>query len=111
RYVFYGELWSYDYENNTWSTLNSYNAPDPRFNHMLAYLPGRHQLFLFGGWSEDDRIADTWIFDLESSSWIELHPRTQPSPRSDSSLAYDPQNDVIVLFSGYLLNDTHSLDI
>jgi hypothetical protein len=110
RYIFYGELWSYEYENNTWSILDSYNAPDPRFNHMLAYLPSRHQLFLFGGWSEEDRIADTWIFDFESSSWTELHPRTHPSPRSDSSIAYDPQNDVIVLFSGYLLNDTHSQD-
>lgn len=77
---------------------------------MLVYIPGRHQLFLFGGFSADDRIADTWIFDFESNKWTELHPNTQPSPRSDSSIKYDPKNDVVVLYSGYLLNDTNLQD-
>ena len=110
RYTFYDELWSYEYETNTWSMLDTRNNPDPRFNSMLVYIPDRHQLFLYGGFSSADRIADTWVYDFESNTWTELHPNTQPSPRSDSSIAYDPVNDVVVLFSGYLLNDTHLQD-
>ena len=109
-YTFYGELWSYEYETDTWTALETSNDPPPRFNAMLAYIPGRHQLFLFGGWSTNDRIGDTWIFDFESSRWTELHPGNQPSRRSDSSIAYDPENDVVVLYSGYLLDDSHSQD-
>ena len=109
-YTFYDELWSYEYETNTWNMLETNNNPYPRFNSMLVYIPGRHQLFLFGGFSADDRISDTWVFDFESNRWTELHPNTQPSPRSDSSIAYDPVNDVVVLYSGYLLNDTNLQD-
>jgi hypothetical protein len=62
RYTFYDELWSYEYETNTWTLLQTTNNPDPRFNSMLEYIPERHQLFLFGGFSADDRIADTWVY-------------------------------------------------
>ena len=110
QYNFYDELWSYEYETNTWTLLETNNNPDPRFNSMLVYIPERQQLFMFGGWSKDDRIADTWILDLSTSTWTQLHPETQPSPRSDASIEYDPVNDVIVLYSGYLLNDTHLQD-
>ena len=109
-YSFFDELWSYETETNTWTQLEMHNSPDPRFNAMLTYLPGRHQLFLFGGWSHEDRTDGTYIFDFATSTWTELHPNNQPSKRSDASIAYDPENDVIVLYSGYLQNDTHTRD-
>ncbi len=109
-YNFYGELWSYRPETDTWTQLETHNDPPPRFNTMLAYIPGRHQLFLFGGLSTNDKIDDTWIFDFETSTWTQLHPADHPSRRSDSSIAYDPENDVVVLYSGYLQNDTHLQD-
>jgi len=109
-YTFYGELWSYKLESNTWTKLETNNNPEPRFNSMIVYIPGRHQLFLFGGFTANDRIADTWIYDFESNRWTELEPRNQPSPRSDSCIAYDPENDVVVLYSGYLVDDSHTQD-
>ena len=109
-YSFYNELWSYEPETNTWTQLEMHNAPDARFNTMLTYLPDRHQLFLYGGWSNEDRTDGTYIYDFETSTWTELHPSNQPSRRSDASIAYDPVNDVVVLYSGYLQNDTHTQD-
>ena len=110
RYSFYDELWSYEPETNTWTLLEMHNSPDPRFNDMIVYIPERNQLFLFGGWTHEDRIDGTFIFDFATSTWTELHPSNQPSRRSDASIAYDPENDVIVLYSGYLQNDTHTRD-
>jgi len=109
-YTFYGELWSYKYETNTWSIIDTNNNPPPRFNTMITYIPNRHKLFLFGGWSTNDRAGDTWIYDFETRTWTELHPTNKPSRRSDSSIAYDLENDVVVLYSGYLQNDTHLQD-
>jgi hypothetical protein len=108
RYTFYGELWSFEYSTRSWTKLETINNPPPRFNTMLEYLPERHQLFLFGGFSEQDRIRDTWLFDINTDTWIELHPSESPNHRSDSAITYDPINDVIVLFGGYLRNDTSS---
>ena len=110
RYTFYDELWSYKYETNTWTQIETTNNPDPGFNTMITYIPERHQLFLFGGWSHQDRISDTWILNLETLNWIKQIPNIHPSPRSDASIAYDRSNDKVVLFSGYLLNDTHMQD-
>ena len=110
RYNFYDELWSYEPETNTWTLLEMNNSPDPRFNTMLTYIPERHQLFMYGGWSQEDRVDGTYLFDFATSTWTELHPSIQPSSRSDASIAYDPENDVIVLYSGYLQNDTHTRD-
>jgi len=109
-YSFYNELWSYKAETNTWTQLEMHNPPDGRFNAMLTYIPDQHQLFLYGGWSHEDRTDGTFIYDFTTSTWTELHPSNQPSRRSDSSIAYDPENDVVVLYSGYLQNDTHAQD-
>lgn len=101
EYTFYGELWSYDTGTNTWSEIEAANMPPARFNSMFTYIPGRHQIFLFGGFASNGRVDDTWIYDIESSTWTELDPPDHPNQRSDSSIAYDPDNDVIILFSGY----------
>jgi len=109
-YTFFDELWSYEPETNIWTLLETTNNPDPRFNTMLCYLPEKHQLFLYGGMSQQDKTDGTWILDLQTDRWTELHPSNEPSRRSDASIAYDPENDVIVLYSGYLQNDTHTQD-
>lgn len=101
RYTFYNDLWEFDYEDMQWRELQTTNPPDGRFNTMVTYIPRRHELFMFGGFSSRDRIADTWLLDLETLTWTELHPADSPSPRSDSSFSYDPEHDMVILFSGY----------
>ena len=81
------------------------SGPSSRFNHMMAYLPDRHEVFLFGGWSSRDRIGDTWTYDIDANEWTQLHPRNSPYPRSDAAMAYDVENGVIVLFDGYCRDD------
>ena len=101
EYTFYDDMWEYEYDSGLWLEVQMSNTPSGRFNAMVTYIPKRHQLFLFGGFSRNERISDTWILDLETMVWTELNPVDTPSPRSDSSVSYDPENDVVILFSGY----------
>jgi len=110
RYNFYGDLWSYKPTTNTWTKIETTNPPPPRFNHMLTYIPTTHQLFLYGGWSTNDKTDDTWTYDIETSTWTQLHPADHPSHRSDASIAYDPTQDAIILYSGFLQDNSHTQD-
>lgn len=100
-YAFYDDLWEYDPDSELWLKIQTSNTPDGRFNAMVTYIPERHELFMYGGMASNDRVSDTWILDLATMEWTELDPADQPSPRSDSSVSYDPENDVVILFSGY----------
>jgi hypothetical protein len=77
---------------------------------MMIYLPAYHQLFLFGGFSATDRISDTWIYDITDNRWTQLQLENSPSDRSDAAIAYDPENDVVILHDGYCKDDSHSQD-
>ena len=100
-YTFYDDLWEYDYDDGLWYEVETSNKPDARFNAMVTYIPERHEVFMYGGMTSRDRVSDTWILNLETMAWTELAPTDKPSPRSDSSISYDPENDVVILFSGY----------
>jgi hypothetical protein len=89
-YTFYGDMWEFNFEERLWAEIEMLNAPSGRFNAMVEYIPERHQLFMYGGFSSRDRISDTWILDLRSMTWTQLHPDKSPSPRSDSPPSYDP---------------------
>jgi len=110
RYTFFDDLWSYDPSTNTWTEVECGPGPSGRFNHMMVYVSGRHQLFLFGGFSASDRIGDTWLYDIEANEWTRLTPQDSPSPRSDAAIAYDEANGVVILYDGYCRDDSHPQD-
>ncbi|TFH18009.1 hypothetical protein E4H04_04110 [Candidatus Bathyarchaeota archaeon] len=104
RYTFYNDLWSYS--DGAWSEIEvSGVKPSGRFNIPMVYIPDRHQLFVFGGFSSSDRIGDTWIYDIAANEWIKLQPDTGPPRRSDAAIAYDGVNKVVVMFGGYGAHD------
>lgn len=110
RYTFFDDLWSYDPSTNTWSEVECGPGPSGRFNHMMVYVPDRHQLFLFGGFSASDRVGDTWVYDIEANEWTRLTPQDSPSPRSDAAIVYDEANGVVILHDGYCRDDSHPQD-
>ena len=110
NYVIYNELWSFDLNDYTWSLIETGLKPTPRFHHSMAYIPDTHQIFLFGGWGPNDKIGDTWIYDIAANEWRQLQPRDSPDPRSSSTMAYDTANKVVVLFGGYGQEDTTNAD-
>ncbi|MCW4048863.1 MAG: hypothetical protein NWE89_03920 [Candidatus Bathyarchaeota archaeon] len=107
NYAFYDELWSFETVTSSWTLVETGVKPSGRFHHSMVYVPDRHQILLFGGWSTSDKIGDTWVYDIASNSWLELHPADHPSPRSSAAMTYDEENKVVVLFGG-VNGDTHT---
>ena len=93
-----------------WTEVEYGTGPSGRFNHMMVYVPDRHQLFLFGGFGANDRIGDTWVYGFEANEWTRLRPQDGPSPRSDAAIAYDEANRVVILHDGYCRDDSHPKD-
>jgi hypothetical protein len=106
-----------------WQPIQTGQAPSARMFAALGYDPNRQVAILFGGtaeWTpETDWIAlgDTWQWD--GTDWQQLTPATNPPPRRNSVMAYDPSRGVLVMFGGsgqaankatLYLNDTWEWD-
>jgi len=100
----YNDMWALDMETHRWQEINMSYGPSPRLSPGLVYDPVHHQLILFGGYSNQGRIKDTWLFDLNSFEWVEVSPVLSPPARSDMGMAYDGVNHIAVLFGGMCID-------
>jgi hypothetical protein len=89
---------------STWTQLQPLGpAPAPRFGASVVYDPRRDQMVVFGGVNgTGGALEDLWTLSLGGSpAWTPLQPAMAgPSPRTESSVAYDPSRDLIWFFSG-----------
>jgi len=90
RYTFYNDLWSYSVEEGTWTEIETGLKPTERLNHMMTYIPETLQIVLFGGFTSQDRIGDTWIYDIDGNTRTRVDTDEAPAPRSDAAFCYDP---------------------
>lgn len=86
-----------------------------RENFGLAYDAARDEAVLFSGNWGSTYYPETWTMDPATGSWTLENPATFVSARRDHAMAYDPVNQVTILFGGYradgqLMNDTWSWD-
>lgn len=96
-----GDTWSYDLNTNSWEDLKSSVEPSPRYWHAMSYDSESDRVILFGGTPDGNlRLNDTWAYDYLSNTWINITPAIAPSPRNSHAMAYDSQNDKIILFGG-----------
>jgi len=78
------ETWAYDYNVNSWSRMTPDTIPGEVSRHALAYSGSQDQVILYGGGigsgyvSEAtslftlDPLAETWVYDYDSDSWIQV---------------------------------------
>jgi N-acetylneuraminic acid mutarotase len=116
HYTFYGDTWSLDVESGTWTKLNTVGSPDGRFNIGMVYDSDNRKIVLFGGFSANDRIGDTWIYDIAANTWTAVTPQVSPPRRSDMGIAYNAGARKVVIFGGYgmgdrILDDTWAYDV
>jgi len=64
----------------------------------LAYDSARHVTVMFGGYSGEQMLSDTWEWD--GSEWVERFPQAAPSARSGASAVFDADNNIVLLFGG-----------
>ncbi|TFH29844.1 MAG: hypothetical protein E4G98_03145 [Promethearchaeota archaeon] len=102
--------WLYHLVNQSWERLFPNSSPGKRINHGMIYEPETHRIILFGGMliPSYDRVGDTWAFDPATNTWTELTPTNSPPILSDPAMYYDSDAQKVILFGGYLQDDTHS---
>ena len=74
--------------NNSAGELNvtPVDGPTPRFGQSMAYDTSTNQTILFGGVDANGSFqSDTW--EWTGDNWVELHPKTSPSPRVFAAVA------------------------
>lgn len=97
-----GDLWTYDYESNTWSELHASLSPPPHHFPVLEYVPSIDRVLLFGGYQQGftSLFNDTWAYDYNANRWANLHPANPPAPRAYHYMALEASTNRIVMFGG-----------
>jgi len=82
-------------------------SPSARFGHSAVYDSASNRMIVFGGATSPTKcLNDLWILDdvnssLGAPSWIQLTAfGTTPAKRMNSSAAYDPATNVLIVFGG-----------
>jgi hypothetical protein len=102
---YYNDMWSFDTASQKWSPVKTKKRPPERLSPGMVYDPGNHQIIIFGGHGAKVRLGDTWVYSISENRWEEITPETSPSPRSDMGMSFDTENNRVILFSGYSLED------
>jgi hypothetical protein len=80
--------------------------PSMQVGSAMVYLADTGNSMLFGG-SAHENITWTWSF---GNDWDDEWPGNYPSGREDHAMAYDPNQECVILFGGYdatFCNDTY----
>ena len=87
-------------------------GPSSRSGHAMAYDSSSNKVLLFGGmnFDESEYFSDTWVYDLVTNEWTELHPEHPPDPRAYHSMVYDSEENKFFLYGGYGLNEYYEYD-
>ena len=118
------DLFKFTYETKKWECLWEYNDvnefspeekqkewPCPRSGQAIAY---HNNIYLFGGRNDyNDRLGDTWEFNLASKKWRLLELDASPIGRSGHTLTVE--SDRMILFGGIVeitkeLNEIEQFD-
>jgi N-acetylneuraminic acid mutarotase len=104
-----GDTWSYDYNTNSWAEMNPVISPSPRWGASLVYDSESDIVILFGGKSNGEDVSpETWSYDYNTNTWINMDPSIQPSSRNEFDMVYDSKSDRCILFGGTSADGSHS---
>ena len=75
--------------------------PEARYGQSAAYDFSSGLMIMFGGLNSTRIFDDTWNYDPEANRWTEVNPLAPvPLRRYLSSMAYDPNSRLVILFGG-----------
>ena len=94
------DTWVYDPVANTWEERSPAISPPARHGHTMAYDAQSDRVVLFGGDTGSAWLGDTWAYDADTDTWVEVPTEEAPWPVAQQAMAYDPVADRIVLWGG-----------
>ncbi|MGI0037544.1 MAG: Kelch repeat-containing protein, partial [Nitrososphaera sp.] len=78
---YFNDIWLYDPVRNSWEERQvDGDKPSPRGAMGFAYDEANDVFVMFGGFSDAGFFGDTWILDLNNSTWTEKELDTHPPP-------------------------------
>jgi N-acetylneuraminic acid mutarotase len=94
------DYWDYEPAQISWALLGEMASPCPRTRPGTTFDNSRGLGVLFGGRSDFFCFSDTWTFNMSVNQWERKHPILSPCARFGTSLCYDRNNDLTILFGG-----------
>lgn len=92
-----GDTWTWN--GTSWNRPDA-KGPSPRYGASVAFDAARNVFVLFGGQTRLGPSDETWVWN--GSRWKLLSPAHKPGARRLGSMAYDPIQHVVVLYSGFV---------
>jgi N-acetylneuraminic acid mutarotase len=95
------DTWAYDYNTNTWTKMS--NGPQKHLGGRIVYDAESDRIILFGGLNpiSFEYYNDTWAYDYNSDTWIEMKPLLSPPGRNFQSITYDTKADRVLTWGGF----------
>lgn len=103
----FNDTWAYELATDTWTKMKPAQPP-PIGEGPLAYdAQSDRAIWFFGsvwiGSNEgmvDNLTSETWAYDLNSDTWTNMSPATNPPPLIGTRMVYDSESDRMILFGG-----------
>jgi len=95
------DLWSYDYNTDTWTELTPAISPVGRNYPSMAYDSKADKVILYGGWGTVEPTKDLWVYDYNTNTWTQRELTGGPSSWVFQNISYDSISDRILLYGGY----------
>lgn len=113
----FGHTLAYIHNTFDWTDMDPAVSPPNRCGQGMIYDIETDRIIMFGGWGcqsfDDSEIyfTDTWSYDYNSNTWKKMEPSSAPSERIFFSMAYDIENDKVVLWGGRKLEAIQDVNV
>lgn len=74
--------------------------PSARVLSNAAYDSGADKLILYGGMFASVDSMETWAYDYQTNTWVDMAPGAHPPMLHAFAMAYDSESDRVILFGG-----------
>lgn len=102
----YQDTWAYDFNSDTWTEMKPVIHPPGQNFHSMTYDTKADRVILWGGDTETGsshppKDPSVWAYDFNSNTWEQKETSNGPGARAYSTIAYDIESDLIILYGGY----------
>ncbi|MCX5970928.1 MAG: hypothetical protein NTV14_05420 [Coprothermobacterota bacterium] len=94
------DTWSFNPTIGEWTQLDPINPPPARVYSAMSFDPQSGKVLLFGGFTGQVSLGDTWIYDPSTNVWAEVSPFQAPAPRAGHVMSTLPAAGKVVLYGG-----------
>jgi len=79
------EVWAFEFQSNSWVDLTPSEGPSPlpRYGHaggVVTTATNKTAFIVSHGFDKADRFSDSFLFNMETSQWVEVTPSADSLP-------------------------------